>query len=79
MIVRMFEFFAAQGVAILVVLHDLNLAAKCANQILVLKDGHSAATGTPEVVLTEGMLKEVFSISAKVISNPVNGKPMVVT
>jgi len=29
--------------------------------------------------VTEGMLKEVFSISAKVISNPVNGKPMVVT
>jgi iron complex transport system ATP-binding protein len=79
MIVRMFNFFAAQGVAILVVLHDLNLAAKCANQILVLKDGHSAAIGTPETVLTEDMLKEVFSISAKVISNPVNGKPMVVT
>lgn len=79
MIVRMFEFFTAQGVAILVVLHDLNLAAKCANQILVLKDGRSAAIGTPEKVLTEDMLKTVFSISAKVISNPVNGKPMVVT
>ena len=79
MVVRMFEFFAAQGVAILVVLHDLNLAAKCASQILVLKNGRSAALGKPETVLTEEMLKDVFSISAKVISNPVNGKPMVVT
>lgn len=79
MIVRMFEFFAAQGVAILVVLHDLNLAAKCANQILVLHNGRSAAIGAPERVLTEAMLTDVFSIAAKVVSNPLNGKPMVVT
>lgn len=79
MIVRMFEFFTAQSVAILVVLHDLNLAAKCADQILVLNGGRSAAIGTPESVLTEGMLNDVFSVSAKIISNPLNSKPMIVT
>lgn len=79
MIIKMFEFFSDQGVAIIVVLHDLNLTAKCANQILVLDKGSCAVMGTPEQVITEEMLQNVFSISAKVVSNPLNSKPMVVT
>ncbi len=79
MIVRMFKFFSAQGVAILVVLHDLNLAAKCANQLLVLNDGKTAALGSPESVITQELLKGVFSIDAKIQKNPLSDTPMVVT
>ncbi len=79
MIVRMFKFFSAQGVAILVVLHDLNLAAKCAHQLLVLKDAKTAALGSPESVISQKMLKEVFSIDAQIQTNPLSDTPMVLT
>lgn len=79
MVVEMFRFFANQGVAILVVLHDLNLAAKCAREIVVLDEGKMVSLGTPEQVMTEAMLKEVFSISAMVQSNPLSGTPLIIT
>lgn len=79
MIVSMFDYFKGQGVAILVVLHDLNLTAKCADQIVVLDNGKSAAKGSPRQVLTEEMLRDVFSASATIVDNPLSGKPMVVT
>ena len=79
MVVDMFRFFAGQGVAILVVLHDLNLAAKCASEIVVLEEGKMVSFGTPEQVVTEAMLKEVFSISAVVQSNPLSGTPLIIT
>lgn len=79
MIVSMFDYFKGQGVAILVVLHDLNLAAKCADQVIVLGKGKSVAIGPPRQVLTEAMLREVFSVTAHVVDNPISGKPMVVT
>ena len=79
LVAQMFNFFAEKGVAILVVLHDLNLAAKCASQILVLDKGGMVAKGTPEDVITQSMLADVFHISAKVISHPLDARPMVVT
>lgn len=79
MIVSMFDYFRGQGVAILVVLHDLNLSAKCADQIIVLDNGKCAGKGAPRQVLTEEMLKDVFSVSATIVDHPLNGKPMIVT
>ncbi|MFT4860932.1 MAG: iron complex transport system ATP-binding protein [Pseudohongiellaceae bacterium] len=79
MVVELFRYFTEQGVAILVVLHDLNLAAKCATEILVLDDGKVAASGTPEQVMTEALLRDVFNTAALVQKNPLSGTPLIIT
>jgi len=79
MVVELFKFFASQGVATLVVLHDLNLAAKCASEIVVLDEGKMVACAAPEKVITEVMLKEVFNTSALVQTNPLSGAPLIIT
>lgn len=63
---------------IVVVLHDLNLAARCATHMVVMKDGAVHATGSPERVLTRELLAEVFDLTALVVPDPVTGTPMVV-
>jgi iron complex transport system ATP-binding protein len=52
------------GKTLVLVLHDLNLAAKYANHIVMLKGGSIFAEGTPRAVLTAANLRAVFSIEA---------------
>ena len=79
MIVGMMGFFARQGVAILTVLHDLNLASKCADQIAILDRGRLVDAGEPKAVLTEQMLSRVFGIDALVSVNAKDGSCLVVS
>jgi iron complex transport system ATP-binding protein len=55
---------AARGRAVLVSLHDLSLAARWCDRILLLKEGRIVAQGMPAEVMTEEWLREVFGISA---------------
>ena len=66
------------GRTVVMVLHDLNLAARYADRLVAMKDGAIAAEGPPGEVLTEGLLADVFELNARVISDPVMGTPMVV-
>ena len=54
---------AARGVAVLVTLHELHLAATC-DRILVLKAGRLVASGHPAAALSDAILAEVFDVSA---------------
>jgi len=67
-----------RGRTVVVVLHDLNLAARYAQRLVAMKDGVLVASGTPEEVLTEQLLAEVFELEARVVPDPVTGTPMVV-
>jgi iron complex transport system ATP-binding protein len=69
---------AERGRTVVVVLHDLNLAARYAQRLVAMKDGVLVASGTPEEVLTETMLADVFELEARVLPDPVAGTPMVV-
>ncbi len=51
-----------QGKGVIVTLHDLNLAARFADRILVLSDGALAVDAAPEVALTPGILSEVYGV-----------------
>lgn len=51
-----------KGTAVLIVLHDLNLAARFADEIIILKQGNILAMGTPDEVLTEENLTAVFNV-----------------
>lgn len=69
---------AEKGRTVVVVLHDLNLAARYAKRLVAMKDGVLVASGTPEEVLTEQLLADVFELEARVVPDPVTGTPMVV-
>jgi iron complex transport system ATP-binding protein len=72
------RFALEQGVAALVVLHDLNLAARFADRLLLLKDGRTAATGRPADVLTPHHLSGCFGVEALVMTHPRHNVPLVV-
>ncbi|WP_308123422.1 ABC transporter ATP-binding protein [Modestobacter marinus] len=67
-----------RGRTVVVVLHDLNLAARYAERLVAMKDGVLVASGTPGEVLTEQLLADVFELEARVVPDPVSGTPMVV-
>ncbi|RLM71327.1 ABC transporter ATP-binding protein [Halorubrum sp. Atlit-8R] len=57
-------------VTVVVVLHDIEQAARVADRVVALKDGAIRARGTPEEVVTEDLLAEVFEIDAAVDRTP---------
>jgi iron complex transport system ATP-binding protein len=74
----LYELNATRGKTIVMVLHDLNHAARYAHHIIALQKGQVIAQGAPAEVVSETIVKEVFGITAKVISCPVSGAPLVV-
>ena len=70
--------FAERQVGVLVVLHDLNLAAQYADRVLLLKEGREVATGPPEQVLQAEIIEAVYEIPITVIPHPHSSCPLVV-
>ena len=66
------------GRTIVMVLHDLNLAARYADHLVAMKDGRIVAEGAPADVVTEETVAEVFDLASRVVPDPVSGTPMVV-
>ncbi|TDE10928.1 ABC transporter ATP-binding protein [Jiangella asiatica] len=62
---------------VLVVLHDLNLAAAACDRIGVLHQGRIVAEGSPGEVLTAQLVRDVFGVEACVVAHPVTGSPQV--
>ncbi|MBA1294722.1 heme ABC transporter ATP-binding protein [Pseudomonas lurida] len=70
--------FADQGAAVLVILHDLNLAARYCDRILLLAQGRPHALGTPVQVLQPEALKAVFGLEVLVQPHPERGHPLII-
>lgn len=68
----------AQGTTIVMVLHDLNLAARYADHLIAVGDGGIRAEGPPAEVLTEDLVKAVFGLSCRIVSDPVSQTPCMV-
>ncbi|AIM16909.1 MULTISPECIES: ABC transporter ATP-binding protein [Neobacillus] len=64
---------------IIMVLHDLNQAARFADYIIALKDGEVVKAGTCEEVITRDVLRKVFQIDAEIGRDPRTNKPMCIT
>ncbi|MEU8963560.1 heme ABC transporter ATP-binding protein [Streptomyces sp. NPDC048491] len=69
---------ARAGDAVVVVLHDLGLAAAYADRIAVLHEGRLAAEGPPREVLTEELVGRVYRQPVDVLAHPRTGTPVVV-
>jgi iron complex transport system ATP-binding protein len=68
-----------QNRTIIMVLHDLNQAARFADYIIALKDGEIVKAGACEDIITAEILKEVFQIDALIGRDPRTNKPMCMT
>lgn len=62
--------WAARGLAVIVVLHDLELAARAADRLIVLRDGRVIASGPPHAVLTPQTLAAGWAVSGRVGLDP---------
>ena len=67
-----------QGRTIVLVLHELSLAARYADHVIVMSEGKNVASGPVAQVLTAELLKQVFHIEARIITDPVTGRPLVI-
>jgi iron complex transport system ATP-binding protein len=67
-----------RGTTVAIVLHDLNLAARYANNVIAMKDGAVVAVGAPGDVVTEGLVRSVFGLESRVIPDPVSGTPLII-
>ena len=70
---------ADRGVGVLMVLHDLNLAARCADNLVVVNGGNIEASGTPEKVLTKELIRQVFDVQSVIAEHPIAKTPLVIT
>ncbi len=68
-----------QGRTIVMVLHDLNQAARFADHIIALKDGDMVSSGKVEQVITRETLRKVFNIDAEIGRDPRTLKPICIT
>ena len=67
-----------RGRTVVMVLHDLNLAARYSDTIAVMKDGVLVTQGSPTDVFTPAMLAETFGLEADVLPDPRTGLPIIV-
>ncbi|WP_350270672.1 ABC transporter ATP-binding protein [Brevibacterium sp. CBA3109] len=70
------ELNQGSGVTIVMVLHDLNLAARYCDRLVMIADGGIHASGAPAEVLTEDNVRNVFGLENRVIEDPVSGQPL---
>lgn len=68
----------ARGTTVVMVLHDLNLAARYAERLVAVVDGRIHSVGEPRDIVTRAYVHEVIGLQAEIITDPVSGSPIVV-
>lgn len=68
-----------QGIAIVVVLHDLNLAAQYSDQIVLMNQGQIVASGTPHQVMTAETVSQTYGWPVKIVPHPELNHPVVMS
>ncbi|RVW08707.1 ABC transporter ATP-binding protein [Prescottella agglutinans] len=66
------------GRTVIMVLHDLNLAVRYSDHLIVMSQGRIVASGRPQDVISSELLDEVFGLEAAVIDDPVSDRPLIV-
>lgn len=77
-ILQAMRAFADQGGAVLVIMHDLNLAARYCDDLLLLDQGGVFSSGSPEEVLRADVLYEVFGLEVLVQKHPERDHPLII-
>lgn len=69
---KILEILRKLDLTIIAAIHDLNLAIKFCDEIVLINEGEIIATGSPKEIITEKILKDVFKIKAQIIINEEN-------
>jgi iron complex transport system ATP-binding protein len=72
----LYELNQQQGRTIVMVLHDLNQACRYADYLVAVKAGGVFASGKPQEVMTEDLVREVFNLECRIYPDPIMGTPM---
>ena len=75
---RLAKQLAGAGHAVLMVLHDLNLASRYADRVLLMQQGRLLADGTPRETLTAALLHRLYGAGPELWHHPQDGRPLVV-
>jgi iron complex transport system ATP-binding protein len=67
----------AGGRTVVVVMHDLTLAARYADDVVVLAGGRVVARGEPTATLTEDVVERAFGVRARLLTDPDTGRPVI--
>ncbi|GAB3492419.1 heme ABC transporter ATP-binding protein [Spirosoma knui] len=70
--------FTQKGFCVVVILHDLNLAAQYADQIIMLRKGQIEAAGTPRAVITPENVQRAFNLNVWLMNHPEMDCPMII-
>ena len=76
-LMRFLKKFVAQGVGVVMTLHDFNVAARYSDSIMALKSGRVVAYGSVQAVITQAHIEDIFSVSSLTIEHPDTGHPIV--
>lgn len=69
---------AQQGKTIVMVLHDINMAAEYSHHLFAIKEGDIVAEGAPREILTRELVREVFGIESHILRHPDTDNPLCV-
>lgn len=65
-----------RGLGVVIILHDINMAARFCDDILALKAGRVLVRGTPETLMTEAELARIFGLRMGILPHPAGGAPL---
>ncbi len=65
------------NITVIAALHDLNTALAYCDYLYVLKDGHIFAAGDPKEIITPQLIKDVYQVDSKIISDRETGRQMI--
>ncbi len=72
------ELNRKRGLTILMVLHDINLAARYADHIFAMSKGKLIAEGRPVDIITPELMNKVYGLNCTVITDPVSNTPFII-
>lgn len=75
--VQIMELVNSLGITVIATIHDLNLASAMCDQLLLLNQGEVVASGSPEKVLTQSLIKKVFEVECEISVHPLNQTPVI--
>lgn len=67
-----------EGLTVVCILHDLNSAMSFSDSVILLHEGHVYGHGSPEEMLQPDILKEVYGIHTRIITDPFTGNPYII-
>lgn len=71
------ELNRTESTTVVMVLHDINLAARYSDHIVAMKDGEVLAAGAPAEIISPSLIRKVFAINSRILPDPAGAGPLI--